>query len=72
MHAPGLRYGILFVYLPTQGAVATVLDSLEEITCLTECLGGEEEFLEHMLTDAKLHMLLNVSYMYNHTRMCTV
>jgi len=52
--------------------VAAVLDSLEEITCLTECLGGEEEFLEHMLTDAKLHMLLNVSYMYNHTRMCTV
>ncbi|XP_052784651.1 peripheral plasma membrane protein CASK-like [Mya arenaria] len=42
------------------GAVSHVLDSLEEITCLTDCAGNEEEFLMHVLEDTRLHLLLNL------------
>ena len=38
-----------------------MLDSLEEITCLTDCTVGEAEFLEDVLQDTRLHNLLNVS-----------
>ena len=41
--------------------MSQVLDSLEEITCLTDCTVGEAEFLEDVLQDTRLHNLLNVS-----------
>ncbi|XP_052214863.1 peripheral plasma membrane protein CASK-like isoform X3 [Dreissena polymorpha] len=40
------------------GAVSQVLDSLDEITCLTDCNG--QSFLEKILVDTRLHTLLNL------------
>ena len=50
------------VFVPYTGAVSQVLDSLEEIQCLTECAETENGVLEKVLQDTKLHALLNVSY----------
>ena len=44
-----------------QGAVSQVLDSLEDIQCLADCTEQENEFLENVFQDSKLHKLLNVS-----------
>lgn len=53
-----------FFSLCLQGAVTQVLDSLEEITCLTDCTNNENEFLKHVLEDTRLHNLLNVSDLF--------
>ncbi|KAL4219999.1 hypothetical protein ACF0H5_020410 [Mactra antiquata] len=44
----------------TSTAVSQVLDSLEEITCLTDCTNNESDFLKHVLQDTRLHNLLNL------------
>jgi len=41
--------------------VSQVLDSLEEIQCLTECGESETDLIEKVFQDTKLHALLNVS-----------
>ena len=43
------------------GAVAQVLDSLEEIQCLTDCDEKDLDFLHGIFEDNQLHSLLNVS-----------
>ncbi|XP_052830557.1 peripheral plasma membrane protein CASK isoform X3 [Octopus bimaculoides] len=44
----------------TLAAVSQVLDSLEEIQCLTDCAEADKDFLESVLQDTKLHALLNL------------
>lgn len=46
--------------LTSSGAVSQVLDSLEEIQCLTDCAESDRDFLETVLQDTKLHALLNL------------
>ncbi|GBN43833.1 Peripheral plasma membrane protein CASK [Araneus ventricosus] len=43
------------------GAVSLILDSLDDIHCLTECPEHEREFLMSVLDDTQLHALLDVS-----------
>lgn len=45
-----------------QGAVSQVLDSLEEIQCLTECSDTDKDFLEQVFADTQLHSLLEVGF----------
>ncbi|GFY48454.1 hypothetical protein TNIN_356411 [Trichonephila inaurata madagascariensis] len=45
----------------TSAAVSMVLDSLDDIHCLTECPEHEREFLMSVLDDTHLHALLDVS-----------
>eukprot|EP00105_Crassostrea_gigas_P045095 XP_019929243.1 PREDICTED: peripheral plasma membrane protein CASK isoform X12 [Crassostrea gigas] len=40
------------------GAVSQVLDSLEEMQCLTDCTGEEKDLIEKVFQDTKLHALL--------------
>ena len=56
--------------MKTLAAVAQILDSLEEIQCLTDCgddvtggasAGSSTDFLQSVFTDKQLHALLNVS-----------
>lgn len=49
----------------TQGAVSQVLDSLEEMQCLTDCTGEEKDLIEKVFQDTKLHALLLVSLCTN-------
>jgi hypothetical protein len=42
-----------------------VLDSLEEIQCLTDCSEQEKDLIEKVFQDTKLHALLNVSIASN-------
>ncbi len=44
----------------SSGAVAQVLDSLEEIQCLTDCDEKDLEFLHGIFEDNQLHSLLNL------------
>ncbi|GAB6020802.1 hypothetical protein CHUAL_003460 [Chamberlinius hualienensis] len=44
----------------TSSAVSAVLDSLDEIHCLTECADRDKEFLQCVLEDSKLHSLLDL------------
>ncbi|XP_041352781.1 peripheral plasma membrane protein CASK-like isoform X2 [Gigantopelta aegis] len=44
----------------TSAAVSQVLDSLEDIQCLADCTEQENEFLESVFQDTKLHNLLNL------------
>ncbi|GAB1599525.1 hypothetical protein Ahia01_000229800, partial [Argonauta hians] len=55
-HDPPLNYED---ELTSSAAVSQVLDSLEEIQCLTDCAETDREFLESVLQDNKLHALLN-------------
>ena len=52
---------IEIVLLLVVGAVAQVLDSLEEIQCLTDCDEKDLDFLHGIFEDNQLHSLLNVS-----------
>ncbi|XP_041482515.1 peripheral plasma membrane protein CASK-like [Lytechinus variegatus] len=45
----------------SSGAVAQVLDSLEEIQCLTDCDEKDLDFLHTIFEDTQLHSLLDVS-----------
>ena len=38
-----------------------MLDSLEEMQCLTDCTGEEKDLIEKVFQDTKLHALLLVS-----------
>ena len=42
-------------------AVSAVLDSLEEIQCLTDCSDKDMDFLQSVFEDTQLHALLEVS-----------
>ncbi|XP_011450250.2 peripheral plasma membrane protein CASK isoform X10 [Magallana gigas] len=42
----------------TSAAVSQVLDSLEEMQCLTDCTGEEKDLIEKVFQDTKLHALL--------------
>ncbi|XP_055925445.1 peripheral plasma membrane protein CASK-like isoform X4 [Argiope bruennichi] len=42
------------------GAVSLILDSLDDIHCLTECPEHEREFLMSVLDDTQLHALLDI------------
>ena len=42
-------------------AVSQILDSLEEIQCLTECNENDVDFLQSVFEDNQLHALLYVS-----------
>ena len=44
-----------------QGAVSQILDSLEEIQCLTDCSETDVDFLQSVFEDTQLHALLEVS-----------
>ncbi|XP_071160367.1 peripheral plasma membrane protein CASK-like isoform X24 [Mytilus edulis] len=44
----------------TSAAVSQVLDSLEEIQCLTDCSEQEKDLIEKVFQDTKLHALLNL------------
>ncbi|XP_069104967.1 peripheral plasma membrane protein CASK-like isoform X2 [Argopecten irradians] len=44
----------------TSTAVSQVLDSLEEIQCLTDCNDTETDLIEKVFQDTKLHALLNL------------
>lgn len=52
-------YALFSTYIP--GAVAQVLDSLEEIQCLTDCDERDLDFLHTVFEDNQLHSLLDVS-----------
>ncbi|KAG0425928.1 hypothetical protein HPB47_026921 [Ixodes persulcatus] len=41
------------------GAVSTVLDSLDDIHCLTDCSERDRDFLLSVLEDSQLHALLD-------------
>ena len=43
------------------GAVNAILDSLEEIQCLTDCGDRDMDLLYSVFDDTQLHSLLNVS-----------
>lgn len=43
------------------GAVSAILDSLEEMQCLTECTEQDVDFLNGVFQDQTLHSLLEVS-----------
>lgn len=40
--------------------MSQVLDSLEEMQCLTDCTGEEKDLIEKVFQDTKLHALLLV------------
>ena len=42
-------------------AVSQILDSLEEIQCLTDCSDRDVDFLQSVFEDTQLHALLDVS-----------
>ncbi|XP_076096008.1 peripheral plasma membrane protein CASK-like isoform X7 [Mytilus galloprovincialis] len=46
--------------ITSAGAVSQVLDSLEEIQCLTDCSEQEKDLIEKVFQDTKLHALLNL------------
>ncbi|XP_060077943.1 peripheral plasma membrane protein CASK-like isoform X3 [Ylistrum balloti] len=46
--------------ITSTGAVSQVLDSLEEIQCLTDCSDTETDLIEKVFQDTKLHALLNL------------
>ncbi|XP_069104973.1 peripheral plasma membrane protein CASK-like isoform X8 [Argopecten irradians] len=46
--------------ITSTGAVSQVLDSLEEIQCLTDCNDTETDLIEKVFQDTKLHALLNL------------
>ena len=54
-----IRWGNWMIFwgeiLFTQGAVSQVLDSLEEMQCLTDCTGEEKDLIEKVFQDTKLH-----------------
>ena len=64
-----IRWGNWMIFwgeiLFTQGAVSQVLDSLEEMQCLTDCTGEEKDLIEKVFQDTKLHTLLLVSLCTN-------
>ena len=47
-------------------AVSIVLDSLEEIQCLTDCSEKDLDFLQTVFQDRQLHALLEVSSLLFH------
>uniref|UniRef100_A0A1I8IH92 Peripheral plasma membrane protein CASK n=1 Tax=Macrostomum lignano TaxID=282301 RepID=A0A1I8IH92_9PLAT len=54
------RYNIDFALKPRTAAVSAVLDSLEEIQCLTECTEQDRDLLQAVFQDDTLHSLLEV------------
>ncbi|XP_064614750.1 peripheral plasma membrane protein CASK-like isoform X3 [Liolophura sinensis] len=54
----------------TSAAVSQILDSLEEIQCLTECSEKEKDFLESVFQDTKLHALLDLYDKINTKSVC--
>lgn len=62
MHICAYVNVVLFsLSVETLGAVAQVLDSLEEIQCLTDCDERDLDFLHTVFEDNQLHSLLDVS-----------
>lgn len=44
----------------TSSAVSLILDSLDEIHCLTDCTDKDRDFLQSVLEDTQLHVLLDL------------
>ncbi len=52
------------IFLCLFAAVSQILDSLEEIQCLTDCSDRDLDFLQSVFEDTQLHALLDVSIVY--------
>ncbi|GIY83039.1 hypothetical protein CEXT_308761 [Caerostris extrusa] len=63
---PNMERGADFDLEEVTSAVSMVLDSLDDIHCLTECPEHEREFLLSVLDDTNLHALLDVSTIPSH------
>lgn len=59
------EYGMEDPAATSSAAVSLVLDSLDEIQCLTSLRDAEKDFLHDVLQDSTLHTLLNVSAVYS-------
>ncbi|KAF8789475.1 Peripheral plasma membrane protein CASK like protein [Argiope bruennichi] len=58
---PNVDRGPDFDLEEVTSAVSLILDSLDDIHCLTECPEHEREFLMSVLDDTQLHALLDIS-----------